>query len=230
MSASQESVGAIIVAAGRSERMGGRDKLFAAVGGKPLLAHTLGAFDACRSIGRVVLVLSPENMERGKELVAEAGFSKVAAICPGGERRQDSVCNGLEALASCQWVVVHDGARPLVTAQLIERGLAAAKETGAAIAALPIGDTVKEVKPPDLIGRTLSRGQLWAAQTPQVFRYDILREAHRRVQSEATDDAALVEELGYQVKVFEGSPRNIKVTTAADLALVEALLAQGRAG
>ena len=230
MSASRESVGAIIAAAGRSQRMGGSDKLFAVVGGEPLLAHTLSAFDVCRGVDRVVLVLSPESMEQGRELVTEAGFSKVTAVCQGGERRQDSVRNGLEALASCQWVVVHDGARPLVTAELIERGLEAAKETGAAIAALPIGDTVKEVEPPGLIGRTLSRGQLWAAQTPQVFRYDILREAHRQAQAEATDDAALVEKLGYQVKVFEGSPRNIKVTTAADLALVEALLAQGRAG
>jgi len=209
--------------------MGGRDKLFAVVGDKSLLAHTLSAFDACRGVDRVVLVLSPESMERGRELVAKAGFGK-AVVCQGGERRQDSVRNGLEALASCQWVVVHDGARPLVTAELIERGLEAAKETGAATAALPIGDTVKEVEPPGLIGRTLSRGQLWAAQTPQVFRYDILRQAHQRAQGEATDDAALVEKLGYQVKVFEGSPRNIKVTTAADLALVEALLAQGRAG
>jgi len=230
MSASRESVGVIVAAAGRSERMGGRDKLFAVVGGRPLLAHSLSAFDACRSVDRVVLVLSPENMERGRELVAEAGFSKVAAVCQGGERRQDSVRNGLDALASCQWVVVHDGARPLVTAELIERGLEVAKETGAAIAALPIVDTVKEVEPPDLIGRTLSRGRLWAAQTPQVFRYDILREAYQRAQGEATDDAALVEKLGHQVKVFEGSPRNIKVTTAADLALVEALLAQSRVG
>ena len=230
MSASQESVGAIIVAAGRSERMGGRDMLFAVVGDKSLLAHTLSAFDACRGVDRVVLVLSPQNMEPGRELVAEAGFSKVVAVCQGGKRRQDSVCNGLEALASCQWVVVHDGARPLVTAELVERGLEAAKETGAAIAALPIGDTVKEVEPSGLIGRTLCRGQLWAAQTPQVFRYDILREAHQRTQGEATDDAALVEKLGHQVKVFEGSSWNIKVTTAADLALVEALLAQGRAG
>jgi 2-C-methyl-D-erythritol 4-phosphate cytidylyltransferase len=230
MSASQESAGAIIAAAGRSERMSGRDKLFAVVGGKPLLAHTLSAFDVCRGVDRVVLVLSPENMERGRELVAEAGLSKVAAVCQGGERRQDSVRNGLEALASCQWVVIHDGARPLVTVELIEQGLEAAKETGAAIAALPIRDTIKEVKRLGLIGRTLSRGQLWAAQTPQVFRHDILLEAHRRAQGEATDDAALVEKLGYQVKVFEGSPWNIKVTTAADLTLVDALLAQGRAG
>jgi 2-C-methyl-D-erythritol 4-phosphate cytidylyltransferase len=119
----------------------------------------------------------------------------------------------------------------MVTVELIERGLEAAKETGAAIAALPIRDTVKEVQPSCVVEGTLPRGQLWAAQTPQVFRDDILREAHQRAQQgEATDDAALVEKLGYQVRVFEGSPRNIKVTTAADLALVEALLAQGRTG
>lgn len=230
MSASQGSVGAIVAAAGRSERMGGRDKLFAVVGGRPLLAHTLSAFDACRGVDTVVLVLSLGNIERGRGLVAEAGFGKVATVCQGGQRRQDSVRNGLEALASCQWVVVHDGARPLVTAELIERGLEVAKETGAAVAALPIGDTVKEVEPPDIIGRTLARGGLWAAQTPQVFRYDILREAHELAEGEASDDAALVEKLGHQVKVFEGSPRNIKVTTAADLALVEALLAQSRVG
>ena len=228
MLASQESVGAIIAAAGRSERMGGRDKLFALVGGKPLLVHTISVFHLCRAVDRVVLVLSPENIEGGRELVAEAGFDKVAAVCQGGEHRQDSVRNGLEALASCQWVVVHDGARPLVAAELIERGLEAAKETGAAIAALPIRDTIKEVEPSGLIGRTISRGRLWAAQTPQVFRYDILREAHQQAQGEATDDAALVEELGYQVKEFAGSPWNIKVATAADLALVEAFLAQGR--
>ena len=230
MLGSRESVGDVIAAAGRSRRMGGKNKLFAVVGGQPLLAHSLIAFDGCPSVDNVVLVLSPENIERGRELVAEGGFRKVAAVCEGGERRQDSVRNGLEALASCQWVVVHDGARPLVTAELIDRGLEAAKETGAAIAALPVRDTIKEVELQGLIGRTLSRGQLWAAQTPQVFRYEILRQAHQRAEGEVTDDAALVEELGYQVKVFEGSPRNMKVTTAADLALVEALLAQGKVG
>ncbi|MGQ9573540.1 MAG: 2-C-methyl-D-erythritol 4-phosphate cytidylyltransferase [Dehalococcoidia bacterium] len=229
MADSRESVGAVIVAAGRGERMGGRDKLFAVVAGKSLLAHTLAAFEVCPAVDKVVLVLSVDSMERGRRLIAEGGFAKVVDLCPGGERRQDSVRNGLTALASCQWVVVHDGARPLVTAELIERGLEAAKETGAAVAAVPIRDTIKEVEPSGVIGRTLSRSQLWAAQTPQVFRYDILCEAHQRAKGEVTDDAALVEKLGYQVRVFEGSPDNIKVTTPADLALVKALLAQGRA-
>lgn len=217
-------VGAIIAAAGRSQRLGGGDKLFAIVGGKPLLAHTLIAFEVCRRVDTIVLVLSPQSLDRGKELVAEAGLDKVAAICAGGERRQDSVGKGLTALPPCQWVVVHDGARPLVTADLIERGLEAARQTGAAIAALPVSDTIKEVDPSGLVRRTLSRGELWAAQTPQVFRYDLLRQAHQRARGEVTDDAALVEQMGHQVRVFQGSPRNIKVTTPEDLTLVEALL------
>ena len=227
MLAQPESVGAIIAAAGRSQRFGGSDKLFAPLAGRPLIAHTLMAFEVCRAIDRVVLVLAADNLERGRRLVAAAGFDKVVAICPGGPRRQDSVRLGLEALGKCRWVVAHDGARPLVTAALIEAGLAAAAETGAAIAALPLADTVKEVAADGLVRRTLNRGELWAAQTPQVFGYDLLQQAHRRAQGEATDDAALVEALGQWVKVFPGSPRNLKVTTAADLALAAALLAEG---
>lgn len=227
MLAQPESVGAIIAAAGRGRRFGEGDKLFAPLAGRPLIAHTLMAFEVCRAIDRVVLVLAADNLERGRRLVAAAGFDKVVAICPGGPRRQDSVRLGLEALGKCRWVVVHDGARPLVTAALIEAGLAAAAETGAAIAALPLADTVKEVAADGLVRQTLDRRNLWAAQTPQVFGYDLLQQAHRRAQGEATDDAALVEALGQRVKVFPGSPRNLKVTTAADLALAAALLAEG---
>ncbi len=232
MSSRRQSVGAIVAAAGRSLRMSGADKLFAIVGGSPLLAHTLLAFEVCRLVERIVLVLSPESLQRGQALVRDCGFDKVAAVCPGGKRRQDSVRLGLEALTPCQpygppgWVVVHDGARPLVTAELIERGLEAAGDTGAATAAVPAADTIKQVDPSGLVLRTLDRADLWAVQTPQVFRYDLLCEAHRQAQAEVTDDAALVEGMGSRVKVFTGSPRNIKVTTAQDLALVEALLAQ----
>ncbi len=223
----RESVGAIIAAAGRGQRFGEGDKLFAPLAGRPVIAHALMAFEVCRAVDRVVLVLGETNLERGRRLVAAAGFDKVVAICPGGPRRQDSVRLGLEALGDCRWVVVHDGARPLLTAALIEAGLAAAAETGAAIAAVPLADTVKEVAEDGLIRRTLDRGGLWAVQTPQVFAHDLLSEAHRRAEGEATDDAALVEALGRPVKVFPGSPRNLKVTTAADLALAEALLVIG---
>ena len=224
-----ESVGAIIAAAGRGRRFGEGDKLFAPLAGRPLIAHTLMAFEVCRAVDTVVLVLAEENLERGRGLVASAGFDKVA-VCPGGPRRQDSVRLGLEALGECRWVVVHDGARPLVTAALIEAGLAAAAETGAAIAAVPLADTLKEATEDGLVTRTLDRRNLWAAQTPQVFERELLRQAHRRAQGEATDDAALVEALGRRVKVFPGSPRNLKVTTAADLALAQALVAEGGEG
>jgi 2-C-methyl-D-erythritol 4-phosphate cytidylyltransferase len=230
MPAQPESVGAIIAAAGQGRRFGEGDKLFAPLAGRPLIAHTLMAFEVCRSVNRVVLVLAQENLERGRRLVASAGFDKVTAVCPGGPRRQDSVRLGLEALSDCRWVVVHDGARPLVTAGLIEGGLAAAAETGAAIAAVPVVDTLKEAAEDGLIRRTLDRRNLWAAQTPQVFNCELLREAHRLAKDDATDDAALVEALGRRVKVFAGTPRNLKVTTAADLALAQALLAEGGEG
>ena len=230
MPAQTESVGAIIAAAGRGQRFGEGDKLFAPLAGRPLIAHTLMAFEVCQAVNTVVLVLAEENLERGCRLVDAAGFDKVAVICPGGPRRQDSVRLGLEALPECRWVVVHDGARPLVSATLIEAGLAAAAEMGAAIAAVPLADTLKEVTGGGLITRTLDRRNLWAAQTPQVFDYELLREAHRRAQGEVTDDAALVEALGKRVKVFPGSPRNLKVTTTADLAVAQALVGQSAEG
>jgi len=222
-------VGAIIAAAGRSERAGEIDKLWAPLVGpdgrsRPLLAYTLDAFQACPTVGRIVLVVAAGAVERADALVQSQGFDKVRAVAPGGARRQDSVRAGLEALGQCDWVIVHDGARPLVTPDLIERGLAAARETGAACCALPVTDTVKEGDDAGRIVRTLDRSRLWLAQTPQVFRYDLLVEAHRKAQGEATDDAALVEALGVRVRLYEGSPRNIKVTTAEDLALAQALL------
>jgi len=224
-------VGAVIAAAGQSTRTAGIDKLFAPLAGRPLLSHTLAAFEACDRVQRVALVVSATNLERARGLVSEYGFAKVVAVCEGGARRQDSVRLGLEALGGCEWVVVHDGARPLVTPELIARGLEAAGETGAALAALPVADTVKE-SDGDAVLRTLDRGRLWLAQTPQVFRYDLLARAHREIRDDPsaglragfTDDAAMVEALGVTVRLFAGSPYNIKVTTAEDLRLAEALL------
>jgi len=240
-----EAVGAIVVAAGSGSRMGpstgshpgespaatGRaaDKLFAPLGGVPLLARTLQAFQDSPLVGRIVLVLSAANLERGRALAADAGIGKLTTACEGGPRRQDSVRLGLEALSPCDWVLVHDGARPLVTAELIERGLAAARETGAAVAAVPIADTVKQTGPEGTVERTLDRSRLRAAQTPQVFRYDLLLRAHREVTADVTDDAAMLEALGLPVKLFEGSPANIKVTTPEDLRLAQALLAAAAA-
>jgi len=220
---SDVNVGAVIVAAGRGTRMEGVDKLLAPLAGRPLLAHTLAAFQDCEAVQRVALVMAADRLVEGRDLVRAHALDKVTAVCEGGERRQDSVRAGLEALGPCEWAVVHDGARPLVTPQVIEDGLAAARETGAAICAVPLSDTIKQVAASGEVERTVDREGLWLVQTPQVFRYDLLLEAHRRAGIEATDDAALVEAMGGRVRVYMGSPRNIKVTTPEDLALAEAL-------
>lgn len=217
-------VGAIIVAAGKSSRMGGEDKVFAVIAGKALLAHTIDVFDSCSSVDEVVIVLSEDNIHRAEALVRRHQWPKVSALCVGGLRRQDSVREGLRNLCDCDWVVVHDGARPCVGPELIERGLEEARESGAAIAALPVTDTVKVVSPDCFVEETLPRQRLWAAQTPQVFRSDVISEAHQRAEGYATDDAALVERLGHRVKVYRGSDVNIKVTTPDDLVIAEAFL------
>ncbi len=226
--ADKPNVGAVIAAAGLSTRAGGIDKLFAPLAGRPLLAHTLAAFEGCDQVQRIALVVAAANLDRARDLASESGFAKVTA-CAGGARRQDSVRLGLEALGVCEWVAVHDGARPLVTGELIERGLAAAAETGAALAAVPVTDTVKESDGTAVL-RTLDRGRLWLAQTPQVFRFDLLARAHREITGDVTDDAAMVEALGVTMRIFSGSPYNIKVTTAEDLRLAQALLTLESAG
>ena len=205
--------------------MAGADKLFTEVAGQPLLAHAIAPFQECASIERIVLVMAPLNLKRGRDLVERYGFTKATALVKGGERRQDSVRLGLEALGGCDYVAVHDGARPLVTPELIARGLEAARETGAAAPALPIADTVKEAGPNGIVLRTLDRSRLWAVQTPQVFRYELLLRAHREITADVTDDAAMVESLGEPVRLFEGSRANIKVTTVEDLTLIKALTA-----
>lgn len=222
---SQTSV--VVVAAGRSSRMGGVDKTFAPVRGRPLIAHTLARFEESPLVAEVALVLAAEAVSRGKRLVQEYRLSKVSRVCPGGKRRQDSVRNGLEALQPCQWVMVHDGARPCLDRAVLDRGLEAVQETGAAAAGVPVKDTIKVVSPDRLVQDTPSRDALWAAQTPQVFRYDLLLQAHEQCTQDATDDAAMLESLGHPVKMFLGSYENIKVTTPGDLAVVEMLLGRG---
>jgi 2-C-methyl-D-erythritol 4-phosphate cytidylyltransferase len=219
-----ETLGAVIVAAGSGTRMEGLDKLFTQVGGRPLLAHAVAAFEDCRAVDRIVVVLSEANLERGRAVLAEAGFAKVAGVCSGGPRRQDSVHCGLETLGAVDWVAVHDGGRPLVKPGMINRGLEAAQETGASVPIVPLVDTIKEVGDDGAVIRTLDRSRLWAAQTPQVFRYDLLLRAHGEITADVTDDAAMVEMLGVRVKTYEGRRRNIKITTPDDLHMAEAYL------
>ncbi len=216
--------GAVIVAAGSSSRMGGVDKTFAPMLDAPLIAHTVERFETHPLIGEIVLVLAGESVARGRELVASRGWRKVSQVCAGGARRQDSVCNGLQALSHCDLVLVHDGARPCVDPATLERGVRAAEMHGAAVAGTPVKDTIKRVSPDLLVEDTPERARLWAAQTPQVFRYELLLEAHRRCHDDYTDDAAMVESLGHEVRMFQGAYENIKVTTAGDLVIAEAFL------
>ncbi|MEE9284258.1 MAG: 2-C-methyl-D-erythritol 4-phosphate cytidylyltransferase [Dehalococcoidia bacterium] len=245
MPESTASLGAVIVAAGSGTRMGrpstlrpgsgqagsgqALDKLFIPLGGRPVLAHALAAFQECAAVQHIVLVLPAGNLERGRRFVQEHGFDKVHRVCGGGPRRQDSVRLGLEALGPCQWVAIHDGARPLITPDLIVRGLEAARDAGAAVPALPLADTVKEAGPDATVLRTLDRSRLWAVQTPQIFRYDLLLRAHQEVTADATDDAAMLEALGLPVRIFPGSRLNLKITTPEDLTLAEAILAAAAA-
>ena len=219
-----ETLGAVIVAAGSGTRMEGLDKLFTQVGGRPLLAHAVAAFEDCTAVDRIVVVLSEANLERGAAVLRESGFAKIAGVCSGGPRRQDSVHCGLETLGPVDWVAVHDGGRPLVKPGMIVRGLEAARETGASVPIVPLADTIKEVAEDGIVARTLDRRRLYAAQTPQIFRYELILRAHDEITADVTDDAAMVEMLGVRVKTYEGRRRNIKITTPDDMQLAEAYL------
>jgi 2-C-methyl-D-erythritol 4-phosphate cytidylyltransferase len=219
----KERVGAVIAAAGSSLRMAGVDKIFADLDGAPVLSHVVKVFEACPAIDQIVITLSPHNMEAGKKLASDAGWKRVSDLCEGGARRQDSVGNGLSLLKGCSWVVIHDGARPMVTVDLIERGLEAAVETGAAIAAVPVTDTIKVAGDNMLVQGTPPRSSLWAVQTPQVFRTELIAGAYRQTTFEVTDDASAVERLGHKVKIYHGSYDNMKITTPDDLAVAGVL-------
>ncbi len=220
----RQKIGAVIVAAGSSQRMGGIDKIFVLLDGRPALSRVVDTFQKCNLIDQIVIVLNGQNLERGKRMVARNGWSKVVSVCSGGERRQDSVIVGLDRLSRCEWVVIHDGARPLVTDELIQCGLETAEETGAAISAVPVIDTIKVAGDDHIVQGTPPRKSLWAVQTPQVFRFDIIAEAYRQLKYEVTDDARAVEHLGGRVKLYMGSYDNIKITTPDDLALARILI------
>ena len=219
-----EKVGAIVVAAGKSERMGGVEKIFAAIDGKPLLAHAVEAFHRSPAVDSIVIVLAEDKVSVGLDMAKKYHWTKVVAVCVGGARRQDSVSEGLKRLDKVDWVLIHDGARPCVTQDIIERGLDAAQKTGAAIPAMPVADTIKVVSANSYVKDTPRRDTLQAVQTPQVFRFDIISEAHRKAKANVTDDAGMVESLGHKVKVFRGSYTNIKVTTPEDLVIAEAII------
>jgi 2-C-methyl-D-erythritol 4-phosphate cytidylyltransferase len=224
------SVVAVIPAAGLGTRMGGNTpKQYLSLGGIPLLVYSLQVFQHLESIREVILSVSESDREYcWCEIVKRFGLDKVTQVVAGGPRRQDSVRNGIAAISTPpDGVLVHDAVRPFIDQLIVRRVIHCAGQTGAAVVAMPIHDTVKRVNLCGIIQETLKREELWQIQTPQAFRYDWLVEAHQQAQQhewEVTDDAALIERVGYPVSVVEGSCFNIKVTTPDDLAVGEAIL------
>ena len=226
---STSDVGVILLAAGSSTRMPGVDKMFVSLCGQPLISYSLGVFHDLARVRSIVVCMSERNIAQGLRLVESRGWGKIADVVLGGDRRQDSVRNGLERIGNVDWVAVHDGARPIVSGELIMRCIEGAEQTGASVAAVPVKDTIKVAGEDDIVVDTPSRETLWAAQTPQLFRRDLLLRAHESVSEDVTDDAAMVERIGGKVRLIKGSYENIKVTTAEDLTIAEALLRRRQA-
>lgn len=234
LSSERMKVAAIVPAAGRGLRMGGSvPKQFLSIGGLPLVVHSLRALQASAAIDVIVLAVPQTDIAYCRNEIVEAhGFTKVTQIIAGGKERQDSVRNALAAVPEdIDIVVVHDAVRPFLGPEMIHDVILSARSRGAAIVALPMRDTVKQVGADRVIERTLDRRPLWLAQTPQAFRRDWLLDAHRRAQLEgvlATDDAYLIEWAGHSVSVVEGSGENIKVTRPEDMIIGEAIMASRR--
>jgi len=226
---------ALIVAAGEGVRMGSHTrKQYLPLNGKPVLLHTLEVFDSCPAIQTIFLVLPPGDLGYCEETVLKPGFlEKPICMVSGGPTRQDSVHNGLTAIDRKSErdlhdiVVIHDGVRPLVTGRQIGACIDAASASGACILGVPASDTLKQVDTSGCITQTVKRDMVWQAQTPQVFRFDLIRNAYHQAKQtgyRATDDASLLENLGHPVSIVTGSRYNIKITHEEDLKTAEAIL------
>ena len=220
-----KTCGAVIVAAGTASRMGGIDKVMAPLGGEPMIARTVRAFQNCDAISEIVIVTREDLILPMTALTRE--MPKVKAVVVGGKSRQESVSLGLNALSNnVKLAAIQDGARPLITWQVIDRTVRAANTYGAAAPAIPVKDTIKVVEG-RIVKSTPDRSTLFAVQTPQVFDFDLLRAALKKAEAEGaavTDDCSAVELMGMSVKIVEGDERNIKVTTPMDLKIAELLL------
>ena len=221
--------GAVIVAAGSASRMGGIDKVMAPLGGEPMIVKTVRAFQECDAIREIVVVTREDLIRPITSLLS--GMDKVIAVVAGGASRQESVHLGLNTLSSkVELAAIHDGARPLVSYEVIDRTVRAANTYGAAAPGIPVKDTIKRVQG-GVVTETPDRASLQAVQTPQVFDFDLLRGALKKAKEEGTqvtDDCSAVERLGFSVKIVEGDERNIKVTTPTDLQIAEMLLEESR--
>lgn len=228
-----EKCTAIVLAAGQGKRMGTNiRKQFLEIGGYPVLYYSLRCFQKSPLIREIILVTEEAFISHCREHIVDAyGLTKVKKIIPGGKERYDSVYKGLQAVRDCEYVFIHDGARPFLTEEIIERGLEGAKKTGACVVGMPSKDTVKLSDDQGYVKETPVRNCVWTVQTPQVFRYSLIRDAHESIRkkdmSAVTDDAMVVEqETGVRIFLAEGSYRNIKITTPEDIAVAEAFLAQ----
>lgn len=223
-------VTAIILSAGQGKRMGGRvNKQFLEIDGRPLLAYTLDKFQEHPLITDIVIVSREEEMAYCRQkVIAKYDFAKVKKIVPGGKERQDSVYQGLLALSEdTEWVVVHDGVRPLVSSEVITRVLQVAFAKGAAIVGVPAKDTIKVVSAGQMVQDTPARKTLWHVQTPQVFKKELLVQAYEEALTlswQGTDDASFVERLGVPVCVVPGEYDNLKITTPEDLVFFKEML------
>ena len=220
-----KTCGAVIVAAGSASRMGGIDKVMAELKGEPMIARTVRTFQECDAVSEIVIVTREDLILPISNLCKD--MPKVKAVVVGGKSRQESVHLGLNALSNrVKLAAVHDGARPLITWQVIDRTIRAANTYGAAAPAVPVKDTIKVVEG-RVVKNTPDRATLFAVQTPQVFDFDLLRGALKKAEqdgAQVTDDCSAVELMGFKVKIVEGDERNIKVTTPMDLKIAEMLL------
>ncbi|NIR01457.1 MAG: 2-C-methyl-D-erythritol 4-phosphate cytidylyltransferase [Gemmatimonadales bacterium] len=225
----------MLAAAGRGERLRTpENKAFVALAGRPLVSYALDAFQACPGVGDIVLVVAPEDVERARRQLLPPGRRQSQRVVAGGENRQQSVAAALAEIGpACDLIVVHDGARPFVKPDLIQRCIDAAAEHGAAVAALPATETVKEAGADRVVEATLDRSRVWLVQTPQAFRRELLARAHEEAAQAGicgTDDAYLVERLDHKVHLVLGDPENIKITWPADVRRSEQLMQRNREG
>ena len=207
----------VIIAAGGFGRRMGKPKQFLPLLGKSVIEWTLDVFKSIKTIKQIVLVVSGDDIGKAKSFGVE--------VVEGGVERQDSVSNGLKLIsADTDFVIVHDGARPLITPDIIEKAISDAKIYGAAVVGVPIKDTLKRVDKDLMVCDTVDRSIIWQAQTPPVFKYEIITRAYKNAKSKATDDSKLVEDLGIKVKMVMGLYENIKITTPEDLIAAEAII------
>ena len=219
---------AVILAAGLGKRMqAGHNKQFIEICGQSVLTHTLTVFAQIPEIAKIVLVVRAGEEDTCQNMIPEIAENKTV-LAIGGKERQDSVHNGIRAITwECEYILIHDGARPLITEEVIRRTLLAAQNSGAAICAVPVKDTIKQADSDGNVLATIPRESLWAVQTPQVFRADLIRRAYENAYVHnhyGTDDASLVEYLGEKIKIVTGDYENIKNTTPEDIPTAEQIL------